>query len=331
MAGIITKERLNTVLEKDMLAVTLTVGGREIEIEPCLFLNLNEGLKVRGFTVKVNGNEEKAEDFAALTAMLSDTGAEEGGYNLKNINGNYDTVEELDAKQAFDSISMAGLLEKYADADRFQLVIPLYDYGFDEEQAKTAYETVYEQQKRWCKTEYDNFSETQKEKLPDFETLYSAIEEECREYRSKNAATIATHDGEGFFCDEFTRGRTKFTTPAGLWHFYHAVDFVEACAYRIERSQNNGADDYDGKLDDYTALKRALIKTEVTYSWHCTTSGSPAKVFTFELNDETRAWLLTHADDYDIERDGFEDLALLKGEEILFSSCTHEHFHTGEN
>lgn len=331
MAGNVTKERLKTVLETDMLAVTLIVGGRELEIEPCLFLNLNEGLKVRGFTVKVNGKEGKAEDFAALTAMLSDTGAEEDVYELKNINGNYDTVEQLDAKQDFDRISMAGLLEKYADADRFQLVIPLYDYGLDEAQAKTAYETVSEQQKRWCKIEYDGFSETQKEKLPDFETLYSAIEEECRQYRSKNAATVAAHDGGAFFCDEFIRGRTLFTEPKGLWHFYNAVDFVEACAHRIERALSKGADGYDGKLDDYPALKRALIKTEVTYSWHCTTSGSPAKVFTFELNDETRAWLLTHADDYDIERDGFEDLALLKGEEFLFSSCTHEHFHTGEN
>lgn len=331
MAGNITKERLKTVLEKDMLTVTLSVKGKEIEIEPCLFLNLNEGLKVRGFTVKTDGKKKKIADFTALTAMLSDRGAEEGGYNLKNINGNYNTVEELDAKQAFDSISMAGLLEKYADADRFQLVIPLYDYGFDETQAETAYKKVAEQQKRWCKAEYDGFSEAQKEKLPDFETLYSVIEEECREYRSKNTATIAAHNGEGFFCDEFTRGRTRFTAPAGLWHFYHAVDFVEACAYRIDRAQNDGADETDGKLDNYPALKRALISTEVTFSWHCTTSGSPAKVYTFELNDETRAWLLTHADDYDIERDGFEDLALLKGEKILFSSCTHEHFHTGEN
>lgn len=331
MAGKITKERLKTVLEEDMLTVSLTVKGKQVEIEPCLFLNLNEGLKVRGYTVNINGKENKIADFNALTVLMSDMGAEEGGYNLQNINGSYNTVDELDAKQAFDNISMAGLLEKYADADRFQLVIPIYNYDFDEAQAKTAYDEVAAQQKQWCKQEYDNFSENEKEELPDFATLYAMIEKECREYRSKNPATIATHNGEAFFCDEFARGRSHFTAPVGLWHFYHAVDFIEACAYRITKAQNDGVDESDDKLDNHPALKNALINTEVTFTWHCTTSGSPAKVFTFKLNDETRAWLLTHADDYDISRDGFEDLALLKGEKVLFSSCTHEHFHTGEN
>lgn len=62
----------------------------------------------------------------------------------------------------------------------------------------------------------------------------------------------------------------------------------------------------------------------MSFSWHCT-MGPLAKVHRFRLNDKTKKWLKQFKSDYDLE--GLEDLALYKGDELLFSSCTHEVFH----
>lgn len=58
-------------------------------------------------------------------------------------------------------------------------------------------------------------------------------------------------------------------------------------------------------------------------------SGELATVFTFKLNDRTRDWLKARKDDYGFDYNGqrLDDLALYCGDKILFSSCTHEHYH----
>lgn len=145
-------------------------------------------------------------------------------------------------------------------------------------------------------------------------------------FAKKREKRIKQSDGNSFFCDEFMRGKTKHIAPKEFWHLYHSVDFVEACAYQLEQQKKFPQTHPAGwEAESIPALKGALISTETTFVWRCTISGG----LTFKLNDETKAWLLTHKDDYDFgEKDNYlQDLALYKGDKILFSSCTHEKFH----
>lgn len=337
MINEINEDRLKSLLEEDMLSIRLEVAGKEVNIEPSLWLT-HTLFKTRGYTLTINGDaqKEKIKNFKALIERLKKLGAAERAYTVIKIDDRYGSLEELEEKKRFDEISMAELLKKYSAADRFELVHPLYgdDYCFGEEQGKSALKELKEQEKLVCKSQFDLISEEERTKLPDFETLYALIEKECEKFRADNADKIASFDGMAFFCDEFAHGNTKFTHPSALWHIYHAVDFIETCAYQIKSKQAGGADgknaaDLNLPLNVYPQLKAALTDSRITFTWHCTTSGSPAIVYSFKLNEQTRGWLLTRKDDYDLP-DGLEDLALYQGKDVLFSSCTHERFHTGK-
>ena len=77
-------------------------------------------------------------------------------------------------------------------------------------------------------------------------------------------------------------------------------------------------------LDKYPKLKNNYISYKITFNTYVT--GGPLQIiYYFELNDETKEYLLEFKDDYSFNN-GLEDLALYKDDKILYASCTHERF-----
>lgn len=221
MAGKITADKLREVLCEHLISATVRgKGGEEILIEPRLYFSLSDesDTVARGFTITVNGKEQKYDNFGELKEALSSSGAGENDYELIELDNGMKTVEELDEAVAFDNISMKDLLAKYPQADKFELVLPCSEIAVIEEAADT-----------------------------------------------------------------------------------------------------------ESGLADIQPLINAVISIKQTFSWHCTTSSEAASVLKFKLTDGARQWLLAHNNDYDLGK--FEDLALYDGDRLLFSSCTHEHFH----
>lgn len=345
MSGKITEEQLKRILHEEILDVTILNGeDREIHIEPSLDYNLEKNdFECCGYSVNAGGKEQSGEEreigtFDELKKFLSSRGAGEGEYRLVGIHGGeFKSLEELNQKRKFDNITMPELLETFPTADRFSLTA-MYMGGIDrkhrygtvgisDENAEHAMRSIEKWAYDVSKNCFERIPEKERKKLPTFEALYAEIDGECKEYRKKNAAKIEKQDGNAFFCDRFAEGKCKYREPNDLWHIYSSVDFKEDCAYVINALKGfKPPVSLNERLNAYPVLKGALICTEVTFVWHCTASGMLSTVFTFTLNDSTRAWLLEHKDDYDFN-DGLEDLALYEGDNILFSSCTHEHFH----
>ena len=132
-----------------------------------------------------------------------------------------------------------------------------------------------------------------------------------------------------FLCDNVYKRKTKYHTPENFfWHAYHSVQQLFDCKKHVEQFKTNSLNKLSAfkcDLSDFEILKPFLISKRLSYSWHCTETSFFAIVFKFKLNQETKKYLLNFKSDYDLS--GLEDLALYKGDKILFSSCTHEQFH----
>ncbi len=326
-------EEILTTIDYDL--TLLTAKGEEVHIEK-IFSLIVEGdkydFKCTGYTV-TGGTEEKAETLEELFAILDKIAEGDSEYTLKDIGGGFKTVAELRKKLAFDKISMDGLLERYKEADRFTLTADYGDVQIDNEVADNVLKEIEEVIRKAAESQYLLILAGEREQLPPFDKLYEEINGECLAYRKKNVILIEKHGGQSFFCDVFATGKGKYRQPQELWHLYNAVDFVQACAYDLQRLKAlKEVAPIDIQLEGLPVLKEALLTAKPTYCWHCTISGRLATVFTFELNEKTREWLKTLKDDYafDNTQAGYllDDLAFYRGEKILFSSCTHEHFHS---
>lgn len=330
-------ERVNrTALKKildDFFEVAVKTKSGEIKIyyEACL-LTISESGKSSleyKYALYSDGNEIGFQNFEELSAALVPFTDDGETLTLSSIgNEKFSTLSEAEANKAFEHITMSELLHKYPQADRFSLTC-VCNCRISDEEADGALKKLEAGMRGMAKSQYDMIRD--KSGLCDFDMLYKEIVEECRAYRKKHAAKIKKNDGHAFFCDEFTWGRTKYTAPQGLWHLYHCADFIESCAYRLKVRNTEQSRPDDWEIENIPALKNSAIGREITFTWHCTTTQLLHKVFTFRLDADSRAWLLTHKDDYDFgEKDNYlQDLALYNGDEILFSSCTHEGFHVG--
>lgn len=332
----IDKRTLNEILVKNGYSLTLCTGeGEEITVD-CVLTYVADGeapcFKCTGYVVcgkeeKEVGSEQELYDY------LKNIGAGDGEYNLVTIlGGRYDTVAEMRAQIAFDHISMEDLLKRYSDADRFSLTAYYGDVHIEREVADEVLRESQAVMRSTAKGQYDCLSEEEKKVLPPFDELYEEIFNECLAYRKRNAKRVEERDGNAFFCDRFALGKGKYKAPMALWHIYNAVDMAQFFAYRLDKLVAiKKVAPIDRQLEGLSALKEALISAKPTFSWHCTTGSELSTVFTFALNEKTRAWLLTHKDDYDFgtTQAGYvlDDLALYRGDKILFSSCTHERFH----
>ena len=326
-------DRLFELLCKDAVSVTLSDGkGKAIRIDPVLYIKLPEyELKQQGFTVKVGGNEQSADDFDGLKKFLSEACAgkdESDGediYEVIEISDRYRSIEEYERQKSFETISMRELLARYPNADEFEMTLPQNSEEITDEQAERAIAELRKHYYDESRRVYESLSNAEKAELPDFETLYGEIDSECVAFRKKHAKKVEKYNGNAFFCDRFGSGNTRYKEPQKLWHLYSAVDNLHAAIYALDRTGRVESPAPNDELDGIPPLKKALMGVKLTYSWHCTTSGNMVRLCRFKLTDGAKEWLLTRKDDYDL--DIFEDLALYAGRKILFSSCTHEHFH----
>ena len=335
-----TKAQLKNLLEKDGVSVKFSVDDTEYSAEPVMVYEFNEAtgladFKVDGFTLEKKGRRKSFKNYESFFEKF-----ENKQVKLISINDEFESIESYEEEKAFENINMEKLLATFMPiADSFSLTCP-FNSGYDEEHpfglyrvdaklAERALNELEEWEKKTAERQYDCIPEKDRKKLPAFETLYEEVKAECRDYRRKHAEKADKFGGNVFFGDEFSEGNTKYKKPAELWHVYEAVDFVETCRYTLDKTAENKKERrLDAVLDkkEYVELKSSLIKTEVGFTWHCTTSGMLSETFFFKLNETTARWLKKFENDYALE--GLEDLAFYKDGKLIFSSCTHEKFHT---
>ena len=313
-----------------VMSITLEGNGGDIEIEPIVAVKLFKNEIVRksccvtyaGQTTKIKGDKK-------LIRFIEDAGAYENGeFKVKGIGEEMLTVAEYEEMLAFDQLNMEGLLEKYLPlADSFSLTCAYGENGISEELAKEALKKVKEKSYAMAETEFMGVSEEERKKLPPFKEIYADIENEYVNYCRQNSALIEANDGYACFTDVFSGDRI-YSSLDELWHAYSAVDFTGTCAYILDKLKKLDPRPIAEELEseENKCLKDNLIKTEVTFCWHCTLSSELSKVFYFKLNEQTVNWLKKFESDYDL--DILEDLAFYKKGKLLFSSCTHERFHT---
>ena len=335
------RRQFERLLKDDGVSIRFRADGIEFSAEPQMsyFFDEAQGIsefKATGFELTSGGKTQSYQKIEELFENFVTKQVE-----LISINDMYCSLEEYEEEKAFENIDMEDLLKIYLPiADSFSLNCPYNDgydaehrygiYSISDELAKKAIDGLASVMEETSRKQYAQISEEERVKLPPFDRLYKEIGEECAAFRKKNSKKAEKFDGNVFFCDIFGTKKSKYKEPPELWHLYHAVDFVETCRFGLDKMKENAEQrsllaELDG--EEYGELKGSLIKTDVTFSWHCTTSGQLTKVFYFALNDGTVEWLKRHKNDYDFNK--LQDLAFYRDGKCVFSSCTHEGYHTG--
>lgn len=225
--------------------------------------------------------------------------------------------------------NMENILVACKECNIFSLSTDFGNEKLSREEAYKALKILKESHKEELLEEYNKVNG--KSTLPDFFELYCHIENECIEFRKKymdyyidkfgsfECSFIADHVGED----------TLYEDPIELfWTFYNTLGMDLDAKIKLETllSSNCKINPTDILNEEaYLLLKPWLIKYEISFITHCT-EGGLAKTFYFELNDETKKWLLQFPSDFEI-KGNLQDLALYKGNKLLFSSCTHEREH----
>lgn len=253
--------------------------------------------------------------------------------------------------EAIDKLDINGIIDRYwGKADEFELVSPFdrryydkeayekkYPYGkykLAKTDAEYALRILEEKNKKYLRKVYENgLSDKQKAKFPPFETLYEDIKSECIAISEMNNAGDNRADEYIFACDLVYDGKTKYTKPHDVfWHFYAGLgglcgdtDNAHTVVNNLMSNPYKRSVDYPLHKPPYDILLPHLIAATPTFTWHCTTSGGLYVVYRFRFNEQTKAWLAVHYNLKYCFRYGLEDLALYRGNELLFSQCTHEH------
>jgi hypothetical protein len=135
-------------------------------------------------------------------------------------------------------------------------------------------------------------------------------------------------DESPYACDMFISGKAKFKSPQQLWHFYHTHDLInQKHAVIASMLKNTESRPITFALEEpyYQPLKKSYLKSDIGFSWHCTTSSALSITHYFKMDEHAKSWLSQLKDDYDMKT--LEDLAFYYKGHLAFSSCTHEHFH----
>lgn len=323
-------------------------GEDIIEITPILSYVLSlqekeaiskrEGYKVRRTTSNPIHRRFQKES-SILAFLVAQHFMEEEAFELLDIQEHYRSYEDYLETIQFDALSMEGLLNRYHEATMFSLTSPYQDeysnehpygiYYVSPEDAKRAYHIVQQEGLSQLARYYERFTEEEKQSLPPYEQLLQSIEEETIEHWDRVVHQRLPLDDSPFIHDQMMMGKTRFHKPQALWHFYHHYSMMVS-TYQVvlnAMQQNTKKKDLHAIFLDplYAPLKTSLIKTEMTFSWHCTTSSQLSIVYYFVLNEATKEWLKQFNNDYELRT--MEDLAFYRDESLLFSSCTHEGFH----
>lgn len=249
-------------------------------------------------------------------------------------------------------MKMKKILDKYLDCNMFSLSCNVSNELVTEDDYNNAVNKVKEKLINKLKKSYDKNINC----YPKFEILYQEIEQECKEFCSKNNQKKVINNFfdknrisemkkmgmnkkeidniiNNFFSCRFIADKVGESTKYGkenenfFWHFYNTVGQII---------------DYQNKKDDYintnginpinqipNELKKKLIKYEILFYNSVTTCNRLMINYYFILDAETKKYLLKYKTDFDL--DDLEDLAMFKNNKLLFYSCTHEQYNSLES
>ena len=322
LIGSLDATSLATVVLRSETGAEYEISGNVvIDVTECKFYS-------KGYTVAIlDRKNKKCRSYEMLIKFLKkEKVLTEDSVTLVSINDRFSSLREYEEELVFDALNMRGLIEKYENiADSFVLVgganetCPISPSEAEKILSVTEQEFLERNKKA-----YQNLSDEVRAVLPDFKTLCAEIKAEV------NAAFDAKKGDEPLFmCDQVADGKTRYHEPMDFfWHMYHNTEFLSERQRELEKRISNAAAPLPSELADerFCALKPFLISYAPAYSWHCTTTSCLCNVYRFRLTEETKQWLLQFETDYEL--DGLEDLAFYQGEKLLFSSCTHEGFHS---
>ena len=315
-----TKSLARVVLKNDC--------GTEYEISGSLVIDMS-ALRIynNGYVISITDKKDRrCRRYDTLIKFLKKENVLVGdSLTLVSINGRFSTLTAYEEELAFDALDMRGLLEKYEGmADSFVLVGACEQESLSKEEKELARHEIEKDTLERGLAAYQRLSDEERALLPDFQTLCADIREEIRAYIKENGREAAM-----FLCDRQSEGKTRYQKPQNfLWHLYidlQRLEDFEVCNAAAADPALITSLDAPLNSEKLRVLKPYLISITPTCSWHCTTGGL-SKVYRFRLTEETKNWLLQYKTDYDL--DELEDLAFYKGEKLLFSSCTHEGFHS---
>ena len=203
------------------------------------------------------------------------------------------------------------------------------------------------------KEEKRKIYEKNKEKFvnyPPFDELYEEIKQECYDfdceenrlfYRNKyynvykemgmTEETINEIKTDFFECSFITDNLGK-TTKYGNEHrdffqdlYFDIAEIIDCQKDKDKYCIKNGKSPLEQIPEE---LKEHFLYYEVSYSNEVTEGNGLRINYYFELNDETKKYLLKFKNDFCLEP--LDDLALYKDDELKFCSCAHEEFNSIE-
>jgi len=319
----ISKEQFLDILQKGSY-IEFT-DGKVIEPVLDMAIDPSEEKDLKNCFNALLYNEKKYEDIDELIKVLN-LGEK---VELLAID-NYDSFEDYLDHQDFDSISMEDLLKKYSDADRFILCINnIEEYYISEEEKNRAIEELVEIDNKGIEKLY---KDNMKDKTVPLDKILTDINEECVEFEAlhKNEYINEIKEfGDDFFQVSFIGDHvgeyTRYSNPIDFfWQVYETIGMQYDARKMLTKKYNGKKPLFLVIKDD--VLKKNIVTSHITFNTH-TTKGPLAVEFIFRLNKDTKKYLLQFENDYDIGRSGFEDLAFVKNNKVIFSSCTHEGFH----
>ena len=225
-------------------------------------------------------------------------------------------------------------------------------YNITEEEFENALANLEEHNKEEKRKIYEN----SKEKFinyPEFDKLYNEIKRECYDFdcEENKQFYINKHYGdkeikkykeygmteeeinemkEDFFQCSFIADHVGKTTKYGnenrgfFYHLYHDIGMLIDCQKDKKRYCTNNRKSPIEQIPN--ELKKHFLYYEVSYFNSVTISSGLMINYYFELNDETKKYLLQFKNDFQLE--DLDDLTLYKDNEMRFYSCTHERYNS---
>ena len=247
-------------------------------------------------------------------------------------------------------LTMKEILEKYNYCDTFCLTGMVDGYKVSEKEFYDALAYMKKRNSQYLEDEYNKY-QLQQKGYPKFDKLYSEIEQECKKYYDEESRQkfvkeeYEKYKGFGLsdeqikyisVCDYFkysfiadlvgktTKYGDEYTNYFRRFYFEvgQNLDIENA---KIEYCFNNTKNPIEQLPKE---LKEYLIRYEVSFYNIVTASSGLMIIYYFCLNNKTKEYLLKYESDFDLE--GLEDLAIYKGDNLEFYSCTHEKFNSLE-
>lgn len=279
----------------------------------------------------------KAQDKGELFAHLFSEGfIEDASLELLKINFRFKSFVAYLEDYNFQTIQMKDLLLTFPEATVFSLTTPFQkntvgedmfgEYTIDAQIFEQAVAKEMQEGILLLEEYYLNFTEEEKQKLPEFSILIDEIKEEARSYHEKVASGLLEEEESPFIHDLFGTGKVKYNAPQSLWHFYYFFSHVWMTYVPMKEAllRNTKKRDIMDVFNNpkYQALQSHLENAEISFRWHATVSMQLYITYFFQINEDTKKWLIEQASPLNMNE--LEDLALYQENELLFSSCTHE-------